>query len=92
MTDKEMVIALGNYIIGLQRDISALRGAFLEYRLETPEGRREIPFLEVARRVAEEESFQRVAIEQRRELLQALSDETQDSALIRGLYRRFLEE
>ena len=83
MTDQEMVIRLGNYIIKLQRDISALEGVFTEYRIDTPDGRREIPYKEMAKKVA---------VEQRRSLLEAIGNETQGSALIRGLYREFLEE
>jgi hypothetical protein len=92
MTDQEMVIRLGNYIIKLQRDISALEGVFTEYRIDTPDGRREIPYKEMAKKVAQEEGPQQVAVEQRRSLLEAIGNETQGSALIRGLYREFLEE
>jgi hypothetical protein len=92
MTDQEMVIRLGNYIIKLQRDISALEGVFTEYRIDTPDGRREIPYKEMAKKVAQEEGPQQVAVEQRRSLLEAIGNDTQGSALIRGLYREFLEE
>jgi hypothetical protein len=92
MTDQEKAIALGNYIIKLQRDVDALQGVFTEYRIQTPEGRCEIPWREQARRIALEEGPQQIAAEQRRVLLQALSGETQGSVLIRELYRQFLEE
>lgn len=92
MTDREMVIQLGNYIIKLQRDISALEGVFTEYRIDTLEGRREIPYKEMAKKIAQEEGPQQIAVEQRRSLLEAIGNETQGSALIRGLYREFLED
>jgi hypothetical protein len=93
MTDQEMTIRLGNYIIKLQRDISALEGVFTEYRITTADGRRrEIPYREMAQRIAQEEGSQQVAAEQRNSLLQTIGVETRSSALIRGLYRRFLEE
>jgi len=89
MTDQEMVIRLGNYIIKLQRDISALEGVFTEYRIDTPDGRREIPYKEMAKKVAQEEGPQQVAVEQRRSLLEAIGNETQGSALIRGCIESF---
>jgi hypothetical protein len=92
MTDKEMALALGDYIIKLQLEKRALEGAFLEYRISTPEGRREIPFRQVAARIAQEEGLQEIASQQRHGLLQEVATGTPDSALIRGLYRQFLEE
>jgi len=92
MTDNEMALKLGNYIIKLQRQVSALEGAFLEYRINTPGGRREIPLREVAARVAQEQGFLQVSAAQRDGLLQAIEHETQGSALIRALHREFLEE
>ena len=92
MTDQEMTIALGNYIIQLQREINALEGVFMKYRINTDQGRREIPFREEAKQIALEEGPQQVAVEQRHVLLEALGGETLDSSLIRGLYLQFLEE
>ncbi len=92
MTDHEMALKLGNYIIKLQREISALQGVFTEYRIETPQGRREIPWRSQAEKIAQEESLMLIAAEQQRSLLRAIDGETQGSALIRGLYREFLEE
>lgn len=93
MTDREMAIQLGNYIIKLQSDISALEGVFTEYRISNPDGHlREIPYREVARKIALEEGPQQIAVEQRNSLIQAIGDETHDSSLIRKLYGEFLEE
>jgi hypothetical protein len=92
MTDQEMAVRLGSYIIKLQRDISALQGVIKEYRSDTPQGGREIPWREQAKRIAQDEGLQRIAVEQRRMLLGAIGRETQGSALIHGLYRQFLEE
>ena len=92
MTDQEMVLQIGRYIIKLQREISALQGVFTEYRIDTPFGRREIPWREKAKQIALEEGPQQIASEQQRSLLQAISGETHGSALIRGLYGQFFEE
>lgn len=92
MTDREMALAIGEYIIRLQRQVSALEGAFLDYRINTPEGRREIPFREVAARVAQEQGFLEVSAVQRQGLHQAIGHETHASSLIRALHREFLEE
>ena len=92
MTDQEMALAIGRYIIKLQRQVSALEGAFLEYRINTPEGRREIPFREVAAKVAQEQGFLEVSSAQQYALHQAVEHETQSSALIRALHHQFLEE
>jgi len=92
MTDQEMALAIGRYIIKLQRQVSALEGAFLEYRINTPEGRREIPFREVAARVAQEKGFLEVSSAQQYALHQQVEHETQPSALIRALHHQFLEE
>jgi len=87
-----MIVRLGNYIIQLQRDVAALEGVFANYKINAEHGRREIPFREDAEKVSQEQGFQEVAAEQRRVLLQTVGHETQSSALIRGLYRQFLEE
>ena len=92
MTDREMALKLGNYILKLHRELSALQGVFTEYRIMTPEGRREIPWRSQAEHIAQEEGALLVAAEQQRSLLRAIGDETQGSALIRGLYREFLKE
>lgn len=92
MTDREMALKLGNYIIKLQREISALQGVFTEYRIDTPQGRREIPWRSQAEKIAQEEGPMQVAAAQQYSLLQAIGHETDGSVLIRALHREFLEE
>lgn len=88
-----MTLALGNYIIKLQRDISALQGVFTEYRIETQMGQKvEIPWREMAKTISQETGEQQIAVAQRHSLLLAIADETQGSALIRALHNQFLEE
>lgn len=92
MTDKEMVTRLGTYINGLLQEIEALKGVFLEYRIETPEGRREIPLQEMKRMVSQEEYFRRIADAQQSGLIQVIEHETEASALIRALCKHYLAE
>lgn len=92
MTDKKMILQLGYYIIKLQTEMNALRGVFTEYRIDTPQGRREIPWREDAKRITQETAALEISSAQRYSLLQAIEPETQCSALIRGLYLHFLED
>jgi hypothetical protein len=89
MTDNDMALRLGEYINSLLEEIAALKGVFLEYRIETPAGRREIPVEEMKKRVSLEAGFREVCDAQRRGLLQAIEHETQASALIRSLCRHY---
>ncbi len=92
MTDKEMALALGQYINSLLQKISALEGAFLEYRITDETGlRKEIPWREDVKRIVQEESFRRLSDAQRTALLQAIGDETQALPLIRALCRHYLQ-
>jgi hypothetical protein len=93
MTDREMALALGHYVNSLLQKVSALEGAFLEYRVTNEQGQRvEIPFREDVKRIEKEESFQRLSGAQSASLLQAIGDETQPSALIRALCRHYFVE
>ncbi len=92
MTDKEMALALGQYINSLLQKIAALEGVFPEYRITNHEGRRvEIPWKEDVKRIAQEESFRRLSDAQSDALLRAIGDETQPSDLIRALCRTYLQ-
>jgi hypothetical protein len=92
MTDKEKVLALGNYIIKQQQRILIYEGVFMEYRISTSHGWREIPFREDAKRIAQEEALMQIADERQTELLLGIEHESEPSALIRALYRQFLKE
>jgi hypothetical protein len=92
MTDKEMALALGQYINSLLQKISALQGVFLEYRITDNEGHRvEIPWREDLNRVVQESSFRDLSDAQCCALLRAIGDETQASPLIRALCRHYLQ-
>ena len=91
MTDKEMALAMGQYINSLLTKISALEGVFLEYRITDQDGRRrEIPWREDLMRVAQEPAFREVSAARSDGLLRAIGDEHQASALIRALCRHYL--
>jgi hypothetical protein len=92
VTDREMAIQLGRYIIRMQRRIKALEGAFTEYRLNSPYGPIEVPWIEKVEQIENEEYPRQVASAQLHSLLQTIDAETQDSLLIRVLHREFLEE
>lgn len=92
MTNQEMALALGRYIIKLQNHITALEGVFLEYRVNTPDGPREIPVREMLKKVSEEEALQQRIAGQQHSLIQAVGGQTPDSSLIAVLHREFLEE
>lgn len=92
MTDKEMALRLGNFIIKLQREIEALEQVFAECKVETPQGKREIPFRQIANEIAHEVSFLKVSAARQRDLREAVGAETQCLGLIRALYCQFLEE
>ena len=92
MTDREMALALGSYINSLWQKIAALEGVFLEYRIINEQGHRvEIPWREVAARIAQEPSFLDSSRAQSDALLRAIGAETQLSALIRALCKHYLQ-
>jgi hypothetical protein len=66
-------------------------GVFIEYRLPTSSGTREIPFREDAKRIGQEPAVLELADARRDSLLQAIADETQASPLIRILQEKFLD-
>ena len=86
-----MTINLGRYIVRLQQRIKALEGVFTEYWLSVPQ-RPEVPWGEIVNRNEQDANIQQVASAQQHSLLQAIDAESQDSGLIRALYREFLEE
>lgn len=91
MTDREMALGLGEYIVGLLRRISALQGVFTEYRVPTEDGRRiEIPWKEDEKRMATEPAALEIVAAQLRSLREAVGDETPESQLLRALYRHFV--
>jgi hypothetical protein len=92
MTDQERITRLGDYIIKQQQRILVYEGVFMEYRVSTSHGPREIPFREDAKRIAQEEALIQIADERRRELRQGIEHESEPSALIRALYRQFVGE
>jgi len=91
MTDREIAIRIGNYINGLIQRIVVYEGVFIEYRLPTELGAREIPFREDAKRIAQEPSLIELADARRDGLLAAIGSETESSALIRILQNQFLD-
>jgi hypothetical protein len=92
MTDQERVASLGEYIIKQQQRILVYEGVFMEYRVSTPHGLREIPFREDAKRIAQEEALIQIADERQHELRTGIERESEPSALIRALYRQFVGE
>jgi hypothetical protein len=93
MTDKEMALELGEYINRLLMRISTLEGVFTEYRITGEDGhRRELPWKEDAKRIAQEPAFLDLSDAQSRGLLQAVGDDIPESQLICSLHRHFVGE
>lgn len=86
MENKEMALELARLIIQQQKQIAVLEGVLMECRIDTPQGRREVPWREMAKTIGREESFQLVVNARLADLSQAIHDETPDSRLIPGLY------
>lgn len=95
MTDKECLLDLGEYILNLQADIAALRGVFMEYRVSTPQGNREVPWRQDVERIRLEASaahVREVSGELLRGSLEAAGSDAKGSTLIRALHRHFLDD
>lgn len=93
MTDREMALALGEYIVRLLGRIHALEGVFCEYRITAPDGHRvELPWRKDAKKVAQEPSALELSDAQLRSLRGAIDGETHESGLIRAMYRHFVGE
>ena len=91
MTDREMALGLGEYIVKLLRQISALQGAFTEYRITSDDGHRiEIPWKRDVKRIAGEPAALEVVAAQLRSLHEAIGDGIPESELIRALHRHFV--
>jgi hypothetical protein len=93
MTDKEMALGLGEYIVHLLGRIHALEGVFPEYRITGEDGhRRELPWKEDAARIALEPAVRELSDVQLRSMQDAVSGDIPESHLIRALYRHFVGE
>ncbi len=79
-TDREMAVAIGLYIIGLQRDLTT----FIEDRIATN------GHSGLSSRIAREEALAQQAVNQRDRLLGAIVNAADSSMLIRALHREFL--
>ncbi len=91
MSDREMALGLGEYIVKLLRQISALQGVFTEYRITSDDGHRiEIPWKQDVKRIAGEPAALDVVAVQLRSLHEAIGDGTHESELIRALYHHFI--
>jgi hypothetical protein len=91
MTNQQMAMELGRYIIQLQKEISVLEGVFMEFRIDTPLGQQEIPWRELAKKVAQEDGFRQIVNARLFTLEQAIHDETSAPEMILELYRQFIE-
>jgi hypothetical protein len=90
MTDKKMAADLARHIIELRMRIKVLQAVLMEY---WPSGSPEpalSSWTEAEKAAAQDADFQREAFAWRRTLLEAISVETQGSALIRVLHDQFL--
>ena len=91
VTDREMVVALGEYINSLLGSISDLEKTFTNYRIPNDEGFPvELPWREDAKLVAMEEGQIEISAHQRSDVLAAIGDETLASGLIRALHDHYL--
>lgn len=91
MTDREMVLGLGEYIVRLLRQISALQGVFTEYRITSDDGHRvEIPWKADVKRIAAEPAALEIVAAQLRSLREAVGDGTPESELIHALHNHFV--
>ena len=88
MTDREMALALGEYINGLLVEIETLNGV-VDSMAQNPVPPREVSLEEMKRRVSEDETFQRTVAAHRNALLHALGRETEAPALIQALCRNY---
>lgn len=89
MTDREMAIALGEYITRLRRRIEILKAILIERGIVAPG---KVPWEELAKLIPdEEEEIQRLFSSQLDELRKELSDQTPASEVIRILHRSFVE-
>jgi hypothetical protein len=89
MTDREMALALGNYINELLAKIAAMEAVLAERRVTDPQGR--IQWRDDVSRVLLDPASRRLSDAQSRVLLQTVGDETQASALIRALCRNYFQ-
>ena len=78
MADREMAIAIGDHIIGLQRDLAT----FIEDGIAADHRKR------ITNKIARDDDFSK----QRHRFLRAVGSATNSSSLIRVLHRVFLEE
>jgi len=93
MTDREMALGLGEYIVRLLGRIAALEGVFTEYRVPQRDGRQvELPWKEDSKRVAQESGALEISAARLRSLHHAVGDGTLESELIRALHRHFVGE
>lgn len=88
MTDREMALALGEYIAQLLRRITILEGIVIEHGIVTPDRN---SWEDLIKLVSHRDEIQRVFLAQLHGLEQAVPDGTPESELIRALYQHFVE-
>jgi predicted exporter len=77
MTDRDVAIALGEYINSLLAYISALQTLMPDYQQDD------------IKKVLQNDEFYRLSAGQRATLMQSIGDETQASSLLHALSRNF---
>lgn len=92
IAQKEMVIGLANYIIGLECDLASLVRVCTGDRLQTHGHCDEVLLRKMANKLAREEGFVHRASEQRQRLRLMIANTTDSCSLVRTLHREFLED
>jgi len=88
MTNKEMAAELGRFIIELQQRGRALEAVLTEC---CPEGSGQIPWQRRAKLAEQDALSQQVSFSERKDMLQNIAAEIDDSALIGVLHKQFLQ-
>lgn len=87
MTDRELAIALGEYIVRLRRRIEILKAIVIERGIVAPD---QASWEDLAKLTPREDEILRLSSSQLDELRKALSDQTPASEVIRVLHSHFL--
>ncbi len=86
MTDREMAIALGDFVLQLRRRIETLRALLHEHGITSEQ----TPWEDVSKLNPREKEIQRFFASEIDELHRTLSEQTPASAVIRVLHNHFL--
>jgi len=92
MTNKEMAADLGRYIVQMRQRIRALQSVLTECLPNGLDDRTQVPWTSLVTLAEQDKQSQIQTVAERRDMLQSIEVQIDDSSLIHALYSQFLTQ